>query len=365
MDRRFDTKSSTHRWIIFVCGVICIAAVGISSRFVDLRREEKERRLAAERRLNDVTSQLQLLREKNRELAEQLREAKRIAEEFVREREQLETEPVETATKPQQPEVEPSPKETVPSPEEKESRLVKALEFFSLKRISAGMSKAGGATQAGWDEVRAVFAESLPLSDPGSDPEVERGPSELLAAIKSFPVDRLLDLAASTGVSAEEAFSALREQLASKVAASKPVEAPAATSPPESLSDATKKLTATNEELREELADVRQEKRELERRIAERTGEIPGSVNVGQVKITTGRRFSGRVLVVNHDHNFVVIDIGKIHGLEKGVVLIVHRGNKFIGKAQVMKVYEKMAAADLVVDWMQDDVKVSDGVKKF
>jgi cell shape-determining protein MreC len=132
-----------------------------------------------------------------------------------------------------------------------------------------------------------------------------------------------------------------------------------------SPAETSTKLTATNEELREELEEVRQEKRELERQIAERTGKIPGSVDVGKVEVTTGRRFNGRVLVVNQKHNFVVIDVGKIHGLEKGVVLIVHRGNRFIGKAQVVKVYEKMAAADLVADWMQEDVQVSDGVKKF
>lgn len=130
-------------------------------------------------------------------------------------------------------------------------------------------------------------------------------------------------------------------------------------------SAAPKKLTATSEELQKELEEVRREKRELEKEIAERTGSLPGSVDVGQVKITTGRRFSGKVLVVNPKHNFVVIDIGREKGLEKGVVLIVHRGNKFVGKAQVIKAYEKMAAADLVADWMQDEVQVNDGVKKF
>ncbi len=99
--------------------------------------------------------------------------------------------------------------------------------------------------------------------------------------------------------------------------------------------------------------------------IAERTGKIPDSVGVGKVRITTGRRFSGKVLVVNQKHKFVVIDIGKNQGLEKAEVLIVHRGNKFIGKVQVIKVYDKMAAADLLMDWMQDQVQVSDGIKKF
>jgi len=361
MDGRFDKTSSLHKWIIFVCGVLCIAATGISSHFFELHRREKERRFAAEDRLNDLTSQLQLLREKNRELAEQLREAKRIAEELAREKEEAKTVVAEMPPEAETPEIGPPPEKTVPPDQVKTVRLVEALRAFPLERMSLAVSKAGSAAGEGWRELRTALADSIRSAKLESEPVSESRPSQLFKAIKRFPVARLVRAAANVRNSARGAFKNLRDQFASKIEASKPAGAPEVAPP----SEGQKKLTATNEELRQELADVRREKRELERRIAERTGKIPGSVDVGQVTITTGRRFSGRVLVVNRKHNFVVIDIGKIHGLEKGVVLIVHRGSKFIGKAQVIKVYEKMAAADLVMDWMQDGVQISDGVKKF
>jgi hypothetical protein len=361
MDGRFNKKSSLHRWIIFVCGVLCIAAIGISSHFFELHRKEKERRFAAENRLKDLTSQLQLLRERNRELAEQLREAKRIAEEFAREKEEAKTVVSEIPPGVELPEVEPSPEKTVVPEQAKGVRLVEALRAFPLQQMSLAASKISSGAGERWREFRTAFSGSIRSAKLESDPVSASQPSQLLDAIKRFPVARLVRTATEAQSSAREALGELREQFASRVAPSKPSESPEVAPP----SEASKKLTATNEELRQELAEVRREKRELEWRIAERTGKIPGSVNVGQVRITTGRRFSGRVLVVNPKHNFVIIDIGKIHGLEKGVVLIVHRGSKFIGKVQVIKVYEKMAAADLAADWMQDDVQVSDGVKKF
>jgi hypothetical protein len=365
MDKRFHAQSSLDRWIVFICGMLCIAAVGISSRFIELRREERQRRLAAEHRLEDVTSQLQLLGEKNRELAEQLREARKIAAELAREREQVETVITEASPRAESSETKPRPEEPIPAVQQKGTRLMEALKAFPWERVSRTVSGVGSAAGEGWSEFRIAFVSSFHSARAENEPPPERRPSRLLASIKRFPVGGLVRMAGNAQDSAGEAFGKLREQVASGVRAATSAGPPRAASPSEAPSETTKKLTATDEELRQELAEVRQEKRELERKIAERIGEIPGSVNVGQVKISTGRRFSGRVLVVNEKHNFVVIDIGKIHGLETGVVLIVHRGNKFIGKVQVIKVYEKMAAADLVMDWMQDDVRVSDGVKKF
>ena len=125
------------------------------------------------------------------------------------------------------------------------------------------------------------------------------------------------------------------------------------------------KTASEKEKMQEELARVREEKTKLEIELQKRTGNIPGSVDVGEVKVQTGRRFSGKVLVVNKRYDFVVIDLGKDHGMETGVVLILHRGRKFMGKVIVEKVYDRMSAASLLRDWMQGEPEVGDGVKKY
>jgi len=118
-------------------------------------------------------------------------------------------------------------------------------------------------------------------------------------------------------------------------------------------------------DLERELDEVRAEKRELEIQHAALVGDKAGGVPLGKVTVTTGLKLKGKVLVVNERHGFVVIDLGARDGVEKGMVLIVHRERKFVGKCQVEKVYNRMAAADLVLDWMKDEAQVGDGVRKF
>jgi hypothetical protein len=125
------------------------------------------------------------------------------------------------------------------------------------------------------------------------------------------------------------------------------------------------KTSSDKEKVEQELTKVREEKTKLEMELQKRTGSIPGSVDVGEVKVLTGKRFSGSVLVVNKRYDFVVIDIGKDHGMETGVILILHRGKKFLGKVIVEKVYERMSAASIMKDWMQAEPEVGDGVKKY
>ncbi|MBN1918573.1 MAG: hypothetical protein JW889_11750 [Verrucomicrobia bacterium] len=120
---------------------------------------------------------------------------------------------------------------------------------------------------------------------------------------------------------------------------------------------------ASRAELERELEEARAERAELEKRHAALVSG--GGVPIGEVRVTTGLKLKGKVLVVNERHGFVVIDLGARDGVEKGMVLIVHRGRKFVGKCQVAKVYDRMSAADLVLDWIKDEVVAGDEVRKF
>jgi preprotein translocase subunit YajC len=68
----------------------------------------------------------------------------------------------------------------------------------------------------------------------------------------------------------------------------------------------------------------------------------------------------GKVLVINKDYNFVVINLGARDGIDIGNTFAVYHNNKYIGDVKVEKVHDAMAAAGLVSG---DINKISEGDK--
>ncbi len=71
--------------------------------------------------------------------------------------------------------------------------------------------------------------------------------------------------------------------------------------------------------------------------------------------------FEGKVLVVNKDYNFVVINMGSKDGVRTGDVFSIYHANKYIGDVKVDKVHDSMAAAGFLTADLKD--KVSEGDK--
>ena len=71
---------------------------------------------------------------------------------------------------------------------------------------------------------------------------------------------------------------------------------------------------------------------------------------------------SGHVLVVDPYWNFVVLDIGSKDGLAPSAEMLVHRGDKLVGKVRISSVKEKMAIAEIVSDWEQVPIREGDYV---
>lgn len=67
----------------------------------------------------------------------------------------------------------------------------------------------------------------------------------------------------------------------------------------------------------------------------------------------------GRVLIVNPDWNFVVIDVGFRDDLQDNVVLLVHRDKVPIGKIRTNRVEKNMSVAEIITRW--DDSGVMSG----
>ncbi|MDP3731744.1 MAG: hypothetical protein Q8R31_01760 [Candidatus Omnitrophota bacterium] len=70
----------------------------------------------------------------------------------------------------------------------------------------------------------------------------------------------------------------------------------------------------------------------------------------------------GKVLVVNKDYNFVVINLGSRDGISAGDAFALYHNNKYIGDIKVEKIHESMSAADFTSASIKDAVSEGDRV---
>jgi len=68
----------------------------------------------------------------------------------------------------------------------------------------------------------------------------------------------------------------------------------------------------------------------------------------------------GKVLVVNKDYNFVVINLGSKDGVSVGDVFALYHNDKYIGDIKVEKIHESMSAADFTSPAIKDVVSEGD-----
>jgi len=71
--------------------------------------------------------------------------------------------------------------------------------------------------------------------------------------------------------------------------------------------------------------------------------------------------FNGRVISVNAENNFVIVDIGETTGIRLGDSLSVYRDSKYIARLEVIQVRKDISAADLKDQWSK--VKVGDIIR--
>jgi len=77
---------------------------------------------------------------------------------------------------------------------------------------------------------------------------------------------------------------------------------------------------------------------------------------------TVPQGLTGRIMHVNKEWNFVVIDIGSDDGLVPNTEMIIHRQDELVGKIQISGLSREMSIAELKPDWVQTPVKEGDYV---
>ncbi|HMO03423.1 MAG TPA: hypothetical protein PKC67_00640 [Kiritimatiellia bacterium] len=118
------------------------------------------------------------------------------------------------------------------------------------------------------------------------------------------------------------------------------------------IDDLNNQLVASEDELR----DAQDKIMTLEQTIGQLENELPGAVRA------VPRGLTGRILFVNKDWNFVVIDLGSDDGVTPNAEMLIHRKDTLIGKVTISGISRKMAIAEIQSDWAQANVKEGDFV---
>ncbi len=146
-------------------------------------------------------------------------------------------------------------------------------------------------------------------------------------------------------------------------------------------SDLEKNLNKAQDDVRSikvQLRNINTEKARLEEKL--KTLEGKSDVELGKIVVSpesgqavqppaagsavAAQGLEGKVLVLNKEYNFVVINLGAKDGLAAGELFSVYRGNTYLGDVKVEKVQDVMSAAGFVADDVKNKVKEGDKVVK-
>jgi hypothetical protein len=77
--------------------------------------------------------------------------------------------------------------------------------------------------------------------------------------------------------------------------------------------------------------------------------------------VGVGSALVGKILAINRDNNFVVIDLGTSVGIKPGDKFQVYRDDSVIANLEVIQTREKISACDIKRE--TSPIKVGDGIK--
>ena len=137
-------------------------------------------------------------------------------------------------------------------------------------------------------------------------------------------------------------------------------------------------LQSERDTIKKQLADLESAKNSLEAKLAEATGRPTVELDrvvVGSTGSSTdapaaaassapasASGTNGQVVVVNREYDFIVMNMGKNHGLAIGQQFKIVRGSEVLGTVKVEKVYDELSAAAILPDSKKESIKEGDTV---
>ena len=118
--------------------------------------------------------------------------------------------------------------------------------------------------------------------------------------------------------------------------------------------------------LREQVTKLNEQKQSLEQKAKDLEAKVGASGAAGTADGATAPEVSKepRILTINRQFNFVVVNLGVKDGLSVGNELTIERGGKEIGKVQVEKLYENFSAATILSETSELLFQEGDSVRR-
>lgn len=107
---------------------------------------------------------------------------------------------------------------------------------------------------------------------------------------------------------------------------------------------------------RQQLDDVNRRKAELETEVADLREQV------GDIETRDTGILKGKVVEVNYEWNYAIIDLGRTDGLPPNLTMTVGRDREFIANVLVSKVYGDYAVAEILTENKQGEVLEGDRV---
>ncbi|MBU2540730.1 MAG: hypothetical protein KJ593_02410 [Candidatus Omnitrophica bacterium] len=91
----------------------------------------------------------------------------------------------------------------------------------------------------------------------------------------------------------------------------------------------------------------------------------PKTIGLERIIVSAAPVLVGKVLAVEKEHRFVVVNLGKENNIKLGDILSVYRKGEFIGRVQIEKVKEEISTASILPEWQDLEFKENDEVRKI
>lgn len=73
---------------------------------------------------------------------------------------------------------------------------------------------------------------------------------------------------------------------------------------------------------------------------------------------------NGRILEINREYNFVIVNLGKEDGVKKGMVFLVYRDKRLLGRVEAEDVFNDMSSCNILPWYESEEIRIDDGILK-
>lgn len=130
-----------------------------------------------------------------------------------------------------------------------------------------------------------------------------------------------------------------------------------------SLANALAQLRENYDGLEEKLLLAEQEAENLRGQSDQSTGR--GGVELKKIVVAPKKDLTGKVLIVNREFHFVVIDLGREDGISVGDQFKIYQGSQEIGQVKIEKIYNAMSTAAILAGSQEQNISEDSSVKFF